>query len=615
MIRKYISYIVLTLFFSSVGISCSDSFLDQPPPGTYSDVSLQNLKGVEGMLIATYAALDGSYFESWDNNYFNQNAGASNWIWGSIRAGDAYKGTEPNDGVDINPIERHEAQPSNAYLVNKWTGTYDGIAKANQTLRVLKAATEAGTIDAATSARIEGEARFLRAHFHFEVLKVFGIVPFVGEDKISAEDLATIQNDHMIWPEIEADFQFAHDNLPGMQINDGRANKWAAAAYLAKVYVFQAKWAAAEPLFDEIIAQGTTAGGVPYDLCDEFYHNYRVTMEKGNPESVFAYEASFGDGTIGNGNYENTLNQPHGSSAEFAGCCGFFQPSQNLVNSYKVDAVTGLPLFDTYNDSDITNDEGLLSNDPFTPDLTTPVDPRLDWTVGRRGLPYLDWGLHPGNNWIRQVSNGGPYSPKKNVPWLADEGTTAGSLDWGFTGTAQNVHIIRYADVLLLAAETKAELNKLDEARTLVNEVRARAANSPVYTYVNDDPAQGFTNTPAANYVVGQYPAFGTRAEALRAIRFERKLELAMEGHRFFDLVRWDAASQAGLTGLPFDIVDYMNSEYLAEEKTKRNHISGVTFERKYRYEPIPEYVITQSTVGGVKMIDQSTEWGGSRQY
>src|SRR5690606_969527 len=161
----YISYIVLTLFFSSVGISCSDSFLDQPPPGTYSDVSLQNLKGVEGMLIATYAALDGSYFESWDNNYFNQNAGASNWIWGSIRAGDAYKGTEPNDCVDINPIEHHEAQPSNAYLVNKWTGTYDGIAKANQTLRVLKAATEAGTIDAATSARIEGEARFLRAHF------------------------------------------------------------------------------------------------------------------------------------------------------------------------------------------------------------------------------------------------------------------------------------------------------------------------------------------------------------------------------------------------------------------------------------------------------------------
>lgn len=612
--RKYFSSTLLTAGLLFVGFSCSDSFLDQPPPGTYSDVSLQNAKGVEGMLIATYASLDGSYFESWDNNYFNQNSGASNWIWGSVRAEDAYKGTEPSDGVDINPIERFEAQPSNPVLLNKWRGSYDGVAKANQTLRTLKIVVDAGNIDAASAQRIEGEARFLRAHFHFEALKVFGVVPYIGEDVVSAE-LNSVQNDHMIWPEIEADFQFAFDNLPDVQISQGRANKWAAAAYLAKVYMYQFKYAQAEALYDQILTSGKTAGGAAYALEATFLDNFLASQESGNTESVFAFEASALDGTIGNGNYENTLNQPHGSSAKFAGCCGFFQPSQNLVNSYKVDG-SGLPMPDTYNDSDLLNDEGLSSTDPFTPDGATALDPRLDWTVGRRGIPYLDWGLHPGNDWIRQVANGGPYSPKKNVPSLSDLAATAASVDWGFTATAQNVHIIRYADVLLMAAEAKAELGILDEATDLVNEVRTRAANSPVYTYVdNADPSKGFTTTEAANYNVGLYPTFGSAAAALKAIRFERKLELAMEGQRFFDLVRWDNATDAGQTQLALDIVTTLNGGYLDEEKSKRNHLANSTFALKYKYEPIPEYVITQGTVGGVKNVDQSVDWGGSRTY
>lgn len=610
---KYFSYITLTAGLVLTGISCSEDFLKQPPPGTYSDVSLANQKGIEGMLIGTYAALDGSYFESWDNNYFNQNAGASNWIWGSIRGGDAYKGTEPLDGVDINPIEINTAQPSNPVLVNKWTGTFDGIAKANQTIRSTKNALASGALEAAVATRIEGEARFLRGHFHFEVLKVFGVVPFVSEEAITSADLATIENDHMIWPEIEADFLFAYQNLPDVQIADGRANKWAAGSYLAKIYMFQGKWAEAKALYDVILVSGKTAGGAAYKLVDKFNDNYRAAAEKGNTESVFAFEASVKDGTIGNGNYENTLNQPHGSSAKFAGCCGFFQPSQSMVNSFKTDGATGLPLFTTFNSTDLLNDEGLASTAAFTPDGTTPLDPRLDWTVGRRGIPYLDWGLHPGNNWIRQVANGGPYSPKKNVPYLSDAGGSALSVDWGFTATAQNVHIIRYSDVLLLAAEAEAEVGSLTKARDLVNLVRTRAKNSPVYTYVdNADPTKGFTTTPAANYVINNYVAFASKTEALQAIRFERKLELSMEGQRYFDLVRWDSATKAGKTGLPYDLVADL-SAYISKEKAKRNHLADASFTAKYKYEPIPEYVITQSTHGGKKMIDQSAEWGGTR--
>jgi starch-binding outer membrane protein, SusD/RagB family len=598
---KYISYLTLTSSLLLVGVSCSDSFLETPPPGTYSDASLQNLKGVEGMLISTYAALDGSYFESWDNNYFNQVGGASNWVWGSIKGGDAYTGTEPSDGIDQKPVERHETQPSNGTLLNKWRGSYDGVAHANQTLRTLYGAVDNGVItNAATIARIEGEAKFLRAHFHFEVLKVFGAAAWVDET-VTNDQLNDITNDTPIWPQLEADLQFAYANLPATQAAAGRANKWAAGAYLGKVLIFQAKWAEALTVLNAVKG-GVTTTGTPFALVAKYNDNFKTSAEAGNSESIFAYEASALDGTIANGNYENTLNQPHGSSANFAGCCGFFQPSYSMVNSFKVDA-SGLPLFDTYNDSDLLSDEGLLSTQAFTPDATTAVDSRLDWTVGRRGIPYLDWGPHPGNNWIRQVANGGPFSPIKNVPYLSDKGGTAASVDWGFTSNATNVKIIRYADVLLWLAEAEAEAGSLANATTYVNQIRTRAAN----------PA-GFVPGSPANYQVGTYAAtFASKAEALKAIRFERKLEFGMEGHRFFDLVRWDAASKAGKTALAFDIVTYLNGkDYFAKElgpNHTRNHLLNASMSSKFKYEPIPEYVITQTK----KNVDQTVEWGGSR--
>lgn len=213
----------------------------------------------------------------------------------------------------------------------------------------------------------------------------------------------------------------------------------------------------------------------------------------------------------------------------------------------------------------------------------------------------MDWGIHPGANWVRLQTYGGPYTPIKNVPTLAElNGSEAGVIDWGFTSSAQNVGIIRYADVLLWAAECEAEIGSLANATNYVNQIRTRASNSEL-------PGS------SANYDVGLYPTFSSRAQALAAIRFERKIELGMEGHRFFDLVRWDNATDAGLTQLAFDIVSYLNNEYLTEEKTKRNHLSTATFTIKYKYLPIPENVITQMTVGGVKLVDQSTDWGGTR--
>ena len=585
---KITSLVLCMILWST---SCSEDFLEVSPPGSYSAPSLQNGKGVEGMLIATYSALDGSWFESWGNNHFNQSGGASNWVWGAMRSDVAYKGTEESDGVDWNPIERAEVQPSNNFLNNKWNANYDGIGKANATIQNLEVAKE--DFSASDYTRILAEARFLRGHFHFEGIKVFGRVPYVDE---TVEDYTQVRNGDIPWTQVEEDFKFAYENLPGTMPAVGRVNKYTAGAMLAKIYIYQAKWQEAKPILDDVINNGTTSDGTPLDLIDQFHHMFRADFENGNPELMFGYEAAFGDGSISNGNYENTLNQPHGSSARTA-CCGFFQPSQNLANSYKVDG-DGLPLPDTFNDSDITNDEGVPATDPYTPEQG-PLDARIDWTLGRRGIPFMDWGVNPGSTsgWVRNVPNGGIYNPVKTVPSLAEfDAQLAGVINWGFTSSAKNVHIIRFADVLLFAAEVEAELGNLDKATEYINRVRTRAANP-----------DGFVKTdagdPAANYSVGLYPTFGSQAEALKAIRFERKLELAMEGHRMFDLARWHRNSSS--SALSFDAVAHMNA-YFAKEAIKRNHLAGASFEAKYLWMPIPTPVVTQSTIAGEVFITQN---------
>ncbi|MBD0288418.1 MAG: RagB/SusD family nutrient uptake outer membrane protein [Flavisolibacter sp.] len=577
--NKIIVYSLITFSSLSIIYACKKSFLDVPPQGVYSEQQLNNRRGINGMLIATYAALHG--LEA------TQDTGPTNWTWGSITGGDAYKGTEPTDRVEQNPIMRYEQLPANTIVLSKWNASYDGIGRANQVLRSLPNVTE---LTDAERKQIEAEARFLRGHFHFEAKKVFGNVPFVNETHVPGiadfkiPNMDASGNYINIWPQIEADFKFAYDNLDETKPNRGRANKWAAAAFLAKVYMFQNKFAEAKALFDQIIANGKTAQGTKYDLTPNYHSNFRTT-EENNQETVFAVQYSFGDGSNTNGNYDNSLNYPHSSTTPGAGCCGFFQPSQNLVNSFKTDAA-GLPMLDTYNETDVTSDESVTSAEPFTPYQGT-LDPRLDWTVGRRGIPYLDWGIHPGRAWIRQVSYGGPYSPKKNVFYKADLGTKAASVGWGWNNNSLNYTIIRFADVLLMAAEAEIEVGSLAKATEYVNRVRARAAASPVKL---DNGAN------AANYLVNPYPPFTSKEVARKAVRFERKLELAMEGHRFFDLNRW------GITA------EYINNEYLAKERVRRaSALGGATFQKNQdEYQPIPDFARTQSIKGGQPTLKQN---------
>lgn len=550
---------VLTVGMMWFATSCED-FLDVPPTGQLSETQLNTLDGLDLSLVGVYSQVNGRG---------NRMASPSNWVWGSIRGGDANKGTDPGDFGSINPIQRYEQNSALDILEQNWEGTYEGIARANNTLRLLQSRDESVSEEQAT--QIAAQARFLRGHYYFQLKRNFNDVPYVDETVDYKEGLEEVTNNQDIWPFIEADFQFAMDNLPPTQDQVGRVNSWAAKAYLAKTYLYQEKFQEAKELFDDVIANGVTSNGLKYGLVPYYEDMFRGANDN-HEESIWAYQSAANTGTVNNANPEFDLNFPYETGSSGPGnCCGFFQPSFSFVNSFRTNA-NGLPLLDgSFNNpaNRVKHDQGVGATDAFTPD-TGNLDPRVDHTVGRRGLPYLDWQDHPGVPWIRNQPNGGPYAPKKYVYTRAEEGVFQDNSSWtpGYTGI--NFMIIRFADVLLMAAEVEVELGNLERARELVNQVRQRAKDSILLR------ADG---TPAANYVVDLYNSPWTDANTARdAVRFERKLELGMEGHRFYDLVRWGIAKQE---------IDF----YLATDASLLPApLGGSSFsENKDEYLPIPQ--------------------------
>lgn len=558
--------------------SCNKSFLDKPSLGTLDESTLANKAGVEGLLIGAYHMIDG--FGGAGGGFYST---ATNWAFGGVASDDAYKGSDAGDqSTEANPLENYTVTSQNPAIAGKWAALYDGIARSNDVIRIMAKAKDISPED---QKNILAQTRFLRGFYHLEAKKIFNMVPYVDETITYADGNYNVPNNVDIWPKIEADFQFAVDNLPALQEAVGRANSWAAKTFLAKAYMFQHKYAEAKPLLEDVIANGVTPKGVKYTLV-KFSENFNA-YTKNSSEAVFSVQQSVNDGANGNNaGWGDVLNFPYNGGP--GGCCGFYQPTQNLVNSYRVDA-NGLPFLTTWNDVDVKSDQGISSSQPFTPE-TAPLDARLDWTVGRRGIPYLDWGPHPGQNWIRDQSNGGPYSPKKHVYYQEQQGKLTDVSFWTSGVTANNYTIIRFADVLLWDAEVEVEIGSLDKAKDLVNQVRARAAD-PTDWVKNDN------GTPAANYKVGLYTSFPSQDYARNAVRFERRLELGMEGHRFFDLVRYGIAAEV------------LNA-YIAKEKTMRQYLQSAVFTKgKNEYFPIPQGEIDQSQVNGQNTLTQNPNY------
>jgi starch-binding outer membrane protein, SusD/RagB family len=555
-----------TVMTGFIIFSCGKSYLDKRPLGKLDETAIANKKGVERLLIGAYSLLDGI-----GGNKSSWFSAASNWIYGSICGSEAYKGSDQVDqGPEINPLELFTHTANNAAIASKWGTVYDGVQRTNDVLRIMKKATD---IPPGDQKRIEAEARFLRAHYHFEAKKIWNKIPFIDETITYENGNYHVSNDKGAWPDIENDLKFAMDNLDVAPYAGavGRANKYTAMALLAKAYMFQKKFVLARPLLEAIINSNK------YDLVN-YADNFNPAT-RNSSESIFSVQVSVNDGSGGmNGNFGDVLNFPFVLNQ--GDCCGFFQPSQYLVNHFKTDPVTGLPDLDHFNDVDVKNDNGLLSTDPFTP-YTGSLDPRLDWTIGRRGIPYLDWGNHPGADWVRDTINYGPYSPKKNVYYKSQQGLLTDFSFWSNGTTTNNVNLIRYADVFLWAAEVEIETGSLSKARDYINEVRSRAANTDGWVKNSSGPFAPY----AANYKIGLYPAvvWTTQDFARKVLRYERILELAMEGHRFFDLVRWG-------------IADVEIAAYIQREKLKRTYLSGSQFiKNKSEYFAIPQTQIDLS--------------------
>ncbi|HEY4323370.1 MAG TPA: RagB/SusD family nutrient uptake outer membrane protein [Mucilaginibacter sp.] len=582
---KYLKFFLIALFVTTIIYSCYKSKLNQPVPGLLQQQQLANNTGVQALLIGAYAMLDGVSTPGSPANPSYGSAG-SNWIYGSICGSEAYTGSFDGDLPTVEQIEKFESDPSTIYFDIKWAAVYEGVQRANSALRLMREAKDMSTAD---TIEVRAEALFLRAHYHFEAKKMWNNIPFVNENITYNNNNFHVKNDTS-WRPIENDLIYATAHLRTSQLTQGigRANKYAAEALLAKAYMFEHKFAQAKTLLTDLIQNGQTSSGVKYALNDLYNDNFNA-QTKNSKESVFAYQSSVNDGVGdpwgGNGNTGEILNFP--SPGGEVGCCGAFQPSQYLVNHFKTDPVTGLPDQVNYNNTDVKNDEGLMSADPFIPDTTT-LDPRLDWTVGRREIPYLDWGKHRGFDWVRVQSFGGPYSPKKTSVYKAQEGRYTANGSYGTT--AININFIRFSDILLWAAEAEVEIGSLDQAESYVNLIRNRAANPAgfVHTYIDDaNPTGGFTNTPAANYFIKPYPTgyFQSHGQtfARKAVYYERMLELGMEGHRFFDLVRWGIASTEINT-------------YLLKEKIKRTYLSNAAFTAgKNEYFPISQIQIDLS--------------------
>ncbi|WP_271766418.1 RagB/SusD family nutrient uptake outer membrane protein [Aquimarina algiphila] len=553
--------------------SCKDE-LEIPLQGQVSsDVIVFDSDWITLQLAAAYGMLDlnVSTSDPWRSD-------PSHWIYGEVSSDNAYKGSDPGDQPIIDNAEAYTALATeNSYYGFLWNAIFEGVARSNEAIRGVKTGLESGDLTAAEAAQFEAEGRFLRAHYHFEAKKIWGKIPFVDEtieESITNEGVDS-------WGLIEADFQFAIDNLPETSRFVGSGNSWAAKAYMAKVHMYQLDYDAARPILDDVINAG------PYSLAAKYSDNFNAAT-KNSSESIFAIQHTVNDGSSNddNGNWGQALNFPNGAPVGTTGgaCCGFFQPSQNLVNAYKTDA-GGLPLLDTFNDTDVTNDDGIADAAAFTP-YAGELDPRLDWKVGRRGIDFNGWGIMPGQSWIRNPANGGPYLQKISV-FRASQFNNAGidaASAWAPAVSAINTNIIRFAEILLWRAEIMAAQGEGDLGVALVDQVRMRAANTE--DFVKELDMDGMpTATPAANYVISPYGAFTGQAQAIKAVAHEYRIETALEGHRFFDLVRRGEAAT-------------VLTNYLTEESTKRSHLNGVSFSLRSQVYPIAQNVISVS--GGV---------------
>ena len=558
-------YTLLTIAILALGVSCSDDFTTVDPVGSLSDAALANATGVDLLLTGAYSVLDGVRNGGNGNGWGRS---ADNWVMDVI-SDDAHKGSTDGDQADLYELEVYNWQTGNGYFLARWEVLYAGVNRANAVISLIN------NSDSPSDFGVElAQAYFLRGHFNFELKKIYENVPFISQENYDAQEFSQPNSGAtaVSWAVIESDFSYAKDNLPasrgGNYVEAGRPLAATAQAFLGKAQLYQSKWSDALGNLDAVISSGK------FSLAADFMSNWTSSGENGS-EAMFAIQYSADNAQSKQGNATGALNHPGGGP--FGSCCGFYQPTQDLLDAYQTSS--GLPVAISSRVV-VTSDYGVASADAFIPYAGT-LDPRADFTVGRRGIDYNGYGPHIGKDWIRASFDdiSGPYLPKKNTFQKTDT-DNQGSGGWGEQLTGINYHIMRYADVLLMAAEAAVESGDEEKARGYVNKVRQRALNSTTIKATD--------GSDAANYDIGLYNSswVGAQSAARTAVRTERRLEFGMEGHRSFDLRRWGVAETV------------MNNYITRESQTITSFAKGQAYQGKHNMFPIPLSAIDGS--GGV---------------
>ena len=493
--------------------SCND-MLETYPYGQFTDEQMDE-NAVDGLMAAAYAGLEAHFIGN--NEAFS--GPSTNWVF-DVRSDDALKGgsgTSMENNIHL--LEISSISATNPTCLFKWENNYYAISRVHIAMRSVQNAT---SLSETVKAQYLGELKFLRAYYYFDLYRIFERFPYFTEKENASE----IRYDRYTRAEmigfILDDLKEAYSVLPDRQTSVGRVNKFGAAAMLARVSAYERNWNDVATYAKAVIDCGQ------YALYDNYGDMSKIEFNN-TRESILAMQCS----NVNNNshiNWSNLLNITYSEGNLYGSGDDFFHASQNLVDAFRTNPDTGLPYL---------NDDAPAES--VTSDYSGSLDPRLDYTVGRIGFPWRDNGTGKyiyGSAWIRDANTYSGYSGKK---WCIDPDDPMCLKQYPYSSPL-NFIFIRYADIVLLRAEALIELGQdLNEARELINQVRRKAIRTveQVGTYLPVD-----LDINKADYYVEEYSSAGWNQDyARRAVRMERRLELAMEGQRWFDLCRWGNVS------------------------------------------------------------------------
>ena len=507
--------------------SCNDFLDEHKPQATLSDEQVKSPENAEAMAISAYAIFTSAE---------DINSSFSMWNF-DVRSDDAYKGGNgTSDGDVFHQLEIQQGVLTTNWNINDmWVRLYNSLSRVNSAIALLKETDDSYTMKTQRLA----EMKFLRAYGHFLLKRLYKNIPFVINENLTYDEYNELSNTQYTndegWQLIIDDLMEAYNTLPEVQQEKGRPTRAAAAAFLAKVYLYKAYrqddaksnqvTSINQGDLEKVIEFTNPALYTNYGLEDDFHNNFRPEEEYENGiESIWAIQYSRNDGsTYGNLNWSYGLIPPNIPGATDGGC-DFYKPSQNLVNAYRTGA-DGLPFLDSFNEKDYD-----MSADN--------ADPRLFLTVGLPGLPYMfnrNYMMEETSIWSRSNGLYGYYvTLKQNVdPALIGSYLIKGS----YWASSMNRIVFRYADVLLMRAEALAQMGQADQAINIVNQLRSRAATST-------QMISSYPNLYGVKMYISNYRGSYSKDEAVKIVKMERRLEMGMESERFFDLVRWgDAAT------------------------------------------------------------------------